>query len=1093
MAACATCGTNLGPGVVYCPRCGTRVEGAVERDDYVYEAFLSYRHLPRDRGVTVGLQRRLEGMRIPAGVRPSPERRRLGRFFRDEDELPTSGSLSNQIQEALCQSRYLVVVVSPRTEESLWVRREIEFFAEQHGRDHILVALAEGTIGESLPALLATRLVRAKDGSVIEVADEPLAADLTQDDGRRLRSESLRIAAALMGCGYDGLNQRMRLRRMRIAAAIAAGVAVGSIGFGSYALRQERLLAASFEQTQRNESELLARESATLLAEGDRMGAIRTALEALPSSSTDPDRPYVPVAQLALERALDVYPSPDYWHTRYALDEVGDNGDISEGGLVALIGADSMVHVSSLADGGPVCTFDAREGLDVGSGYHSTPDLVFCGETLVVAMPGDDVGAFDPMTGELRWRLEGASASYDAAPVPYADGTCVAVLSTASPSALGLEEQEADLGINSRTLLMLDASTGEVLDHVAFAHSAYAMSEAIAVSEDGRHVAAAYGPDVTLVDLETREAAEATLSREGVRSLSFVGDALVSVSVDGMVSRYSTNPHTLQCFELDGSQRWSIDLEIDSRFDRHGNEYPTEVGFASTWQGDGFEGTQMVFAASRSVIFVDEQSGEVTYRTTTPNPVLAVFVSRDGGPVAVCCAEGEVLYRNPKPDDPEAGYLGDMTVGGGNLLRARFVRHGDDVILCAWPFSGYRMVTYEFMRTDSNELAEPVRGPANQLDWSNHGFAVTDDEAVELYDPQTFELRWSTPLASLEALDTSLSIYFGVTVLADHVYVCGVPADPDLAKTHIQIYALDSQTGEVTSSVTLATDAEWSLPDVRPLDTDEGMILANDGSDLCLYDMVEDRIVFQTHRDGFTRGVWCGRGGAVLEEQIGDVTSMALVSFETGDDVDCDLAAYRPTSLTSDTNAIAANSDCSQLAMACDDGVTRLFSTADGSLLWESADAPADVQKLGIADGDDEPTLVLVQDTSGHCVLLDGADGSLLASSRTVAPAIGSLMRTSDPQVVMGFYSIPGLAAETGIVLIDIDPEAFGPRSEIYEGLMISGDGRAVMLRDNLHEGLVRIPYYSLDELIALAEEQLALADGTEVPAEGEPSPLPAG
>ena len=83
MAACATCGTNLGPGVVYCPRCGTRVEGAVERDDYVYEAFLSYRHLPRDRGVTVGLQRRLEGMRIPAGVRPSPERRRLGRFFRD--------------------------------------------------------------------------------------------------------------------------------------------------------------------------------------------------------------------------------------------------------------------------------------------------------------------------------------------------------------------------------------------------------------------------------------------------------------------------------------------------------------------------------------------------------------------------------------------------------------------------------------------------------------------------------------------------------------------------------------------------------------------------------------------------------------------------------------------------------------------------------------------------------------------------------------------------------------------------------------------------------------------------------------------------
>ena len=49
-----------------------------------------------------------------------------------------------QILDALQHSRSLVVICSKATRESIWVQREVETFASYHGRDRILIALAEG-------------------------------------------------------------------------------------------------------------------------------------------------------------------------------------------------------------------------------------------------------------------------------------------------------------------------------------------------------------------------------------------------------------------------------------------------------------------------------------------------------------------------------------------------------------------------------------------------------------------------------------------------------------------------------------------------------------------------------------------------------------------------------------------------------------------------------------------------------------------------------------------------------------------------------------------------------------------------------------
>ena len=58
--ACAVCGSELIADAVYCPHCGTAVEGAVECEDFAYEAFISYRHLETDRKAAMKLQKAID-------------------------------------------------------------------------------------------------------------------------------------------------------------------------------------------------------------------------------------------------------------------------------------------------------------------------------------------------------------------------------------------------------------------------------------------------------------------------------------------------------------------------------------------------------------------------------------------------------------------------------------------------------------------------------------------------------------------------------------------------------------------------------------------------------------------------------------------------------------------------------------------------------------------------------------------------------------------------------------------------------------------------------------------------------------------------
>jgi tetratricopeptide (TPR) repeat protein len=205
-----------------------------------YTAFISYSH--KDAAIGRWLHRKLEGYRLPkrlAGTEGTDGEvpARLIPIFRDRDELPAAGDLSEKVRAALAASRNLIIVCSPNSAASPWVAREITTFRELHPGRPIFTAIVDGEPDQCFsPALL--------EGGV-----EPLAADLRKaGDGRRLGL--LKLVAGLAGVGLDALVQRDAARRIRrvtwiTAAAVAATLVMAIMTTVALTSRREAQLQRS--------------------------------------------------------------------------------------------------------------------------------------------------------------------------------------------------------------------------------------------------------------------------------------------------------------------------------------------------------------------------------------------------------------------------------------------------------------------------------------------------------------------------------------------------------------------------------------------------------------------------------------------------------------------------------------------------------------------------------------------------------------------------------------------------------------------------------------------------------------------------------
>jgi hypothetical protein len=181
---------------------------------------MSYSH--QDEAWAAWVHNALETSRVPRSLvgRTSTDGwvpRRVFPIFRDPDKLPGAADLGAKIYEALPQSRYLIVICSPRAGASAWVNEEVKQFKALGREDRVLCLIVDGEpnasdqsnhrLQECFPPVVRFRA--NERGELTATRTEPLAADARKGEDGKVNAK-LKLLAGLLGVGYNELRQRVR-------------------------------------------------------------------------------------------------------------------------------------------------------------------------------------------------------------------------------------------------------------------------------------------------------------------------------------------------------------------------------------------------------------------------------------------------------------------------------------------------------------------------------------------------------------------------------------------------------------------------------------------------------------------------------------------------------------------------------------------------------------------------------------------------------------------------------------------------------------------------------------------------------------------
>ena len=220
-------------------------------DSFSYDGFISYSHAadgllaPR---LQAGLQR---------FAKPWWKRRAL-RLFRDESSLSANPHLWSSITEALDQSGWFVLLLSPAAAGSEWVGQEIEYWTSHRDPSRILPVVTDGefgwsdgyVVGDAVPAALRgvfseeprwLDLRWAKDEDQLDLQD-PRFADAVAD-----------IGSALRGVPKDELaSEEVRQHRRTVRTAWVGGVALAALAVlaGALAIQSSNNAAEAERQAE---------------------------------------------------------------------------------------------------------------------------------------------------------------------------------------------------------------------------------------------------------------------------------------------------------------------------------------------------------------------------------------------------------------------------------------------------------------------------------------------------------------------------------------------------------------------------------------------------------------------------------------------------------------------------------------------------------------------------------------------------------------------------------------------------------------------------------------------------------------------------
>ena len=259
---------------------------------YKFEAFISYRHNDRDLRIASAISKYSEGYVIPTKrLRESIGKKKTGKLFRDEDELPFGGELNHAIVSAIRGSRKFIMLLNQDyLDEGHWCVYELAEFLRSHSYRDVIVVLTDGDISRLTRQAAA---IMAKHGlNFYNEVDpsgkpvDPFIVDLSmfktaKEEKATIKDKRLKIIAGILGVDYDTLNRREHKRQVRkrwlIFSPITAVILIVAVIVSLLALQinEQRIIA------QKNELELLKETSINAVSAGDRLSGMRYALDAV--------------------------------------------------------------------------------------------------------------------------------------------------------------------------------------------------------------------------------------------------------------------------------------------------------------------------------------------------------------------------------------------------------------------------------------------------------------------------------------------------------------------------------------------------------------------------------------------------------------------------------------------------------------------------------------------------------------------------------------------------------------------------------------------------------------------------------------------
>lgn len=855
-----------------------------------YDAFISYRHAELDLFIAKQIHKGLETFKVPGSVRKKSGKKKINRVFRDQEELPIGSDLGSNIEAALQEAEYLIVICSPRTPASYWVQKEIETFIRLHDRNHILAVLIEGEPNESFPPLL----LNDEEGNPVE----PLAADVRGKDKReikrKMKTELLRLAAPLLHCSYDDLRQRHRERRIRKMMALMAAASLVFLAFGVYSAYNASVIRQNYQAKQVNQSKYLADTSQQLLKSGDRIAAIEVALEALPVSEK---RPYVAQAQNALAKALNSYQLGMNLIPNRTLEmelPVSDFYFGTNAKYIVTVDRGGTVYAWKTGDG----TLLAKIYPTVGEDSHAadTWKAVLNSKNQILVIASDGVHCYD-LTGKELWKVQ-----------------------TQEPLTAGDYSEASDrvLGISSDTVYVVDGASGKKIAEVQNQDSettSYIGKTAFNGKGTQAIVAKLQTSDTeqtngsfTRIDLTDGKSAEYQTKESYISKLLYLDDqSVIAADYAGdMDMTQASGTGTIEKISLqDNSCIWSspYTFQITTFTGK-----ALEMRHRSYTDSDGVLHDTVIYTIDGTIAALDTATGQMVSSFVKSSSIDGIALVDDSGLAILMERNGNLDYVNldQNQDYPDNTYATNFTIMDAKLykgiLAIRQYQSPELVLMSAAKGNGY---------TELHSFDKSVNHCFFSSDQKYMAVDCYNDQNVYVFDRKSGKLVDTVAGTGLIGSDAFIGNDTLVTYTLD-----GKLTLTDLSDKKEKKEAFDA--------VSMAENSR--------IDTEHGLFLAYGMKGYVVYDLLKQKQQAQETLDStIETAAFSGDGSRFC--YVTDDNQMWIRS--TGDFSEQQVKDAKVKVLFNGDihHAVCVNTDGSLAAVNCQDGAIRVIDLGTAQVL----------------------------------------------------------------------------------------------------------------------------------------------------------------